>query len=167
MPDLSVVNARHANRWSRALRILYLTIGGGCVLLVGVAVAAPVYQSVIGPPAGEAAYSLLGAICHQYPSRSFWLTDRPTALCVRCIGGYVGLGVAPLLFARLRSVSAAKRLGLGIGLFAFGLADPIAQIVLNYDSLIVTRFSTGLLGGIGVAVLILVFVPTQEVKHPA
>ncbi|HEV8130975.1 MAG TPA: DUF2085 domain-containing protein [Acidobacteriota bacterium] len=37
------------------------------------------------------------AICHQMPSRSFWLFGKPLAVCVRCSGFYFGFLFALIL----------------------------------------------------------------------
>jgi len=35
--------------------------------------------------------SVFASVCHQQPSRSFWMNGAPLAVCERCFGIYAGL----------------------------------------------------------------------------
>ena len=41
-------------------------------------------------------YAAFSSVCHQQPERCWWLLDHPLAVCVRCLGFYVG-AIAALL----------------------------------------------------------------------
>ena len=67
-------------------------------------VAATVLSAVLlGPlvahfkrPEAISIYAAFSSVCHQQPERCWWLLDHPLAVCVRCLGFYVG-AIAALL----------------------------------------------------------------------
>jgi len=122
---------------------------------------APLIQHFAGYPAGENVYALLSPICHQYPTRSFWIFDRPWALCARCSSAYLGLALAAL-FVRPK-YSYLCRAVLGILLVAIAAIDPMLQLYLLYESTNAARLLTGLVGGIG-AFLIIYPIPLRYME---
>ena len=62
------------------------------------AVTAPIIEKIYGYPTGENIYSFFWYVCHQYPTRSFWVLQHPFALCSRCTGGYTGISLAAFIF---------------------------------------------------------------------
>ena len=128
--------------------ILRILFGSFFLALPFFAISAPIYQTVFGYPNGEGIYSFLSPICHQYPTRSLWILNRPFALCSRCFSGYLGLGIG--LFAIRSQYKYLKRLILGIGLFIPGVLDGLIQLWSTYESTNIIRFFTGLSGGLGV-----------------
>ena len=112
------------------------------------AFSAPIIQTTYGYPNGEGIYSILSPICHQYPTRSLWILNRPFALCSRCFSGYFGLGVGFLFF--LSQNNYLKRLIFGVGLLSPGVLDGLMQLWTSYESTNIIRFFTGFSGGLGV-----------------
>ena len=51
---------------------------------------APIFNA-FGFNIGESIYNLLSHICHQHFERVFFVFGHATALCSRCIGGYLGV----------------------------------------------------------------------------
>ena len=47
-------------------------------------------------PEAISIYAAFSSVCHQQPERCWWLLDHPLAVCVRCLGFYVG-AIAGLL----------------------------------------------------------------------
>lgn len=43
-------------------------------------------------------YKFFSSICHQLPERSFYLWGFPLAVCARCLGIYLGFGLALIVF---------------------------------------------------------------------
>ena len=136
--------------------IFEITFRGLIFIIFGtifiLAIIAPVIQTIYGFPKGENIYKLLSPICHQYPTRSLWILERPFALCARCFGGYIGLSFSAMLL-----VSKSKyinRAGIGLLLTFPGIIDGIYQAITNYESSNVIRFTTGLIGGIGLFLII-------------
>jgi|TARA_B100000809_G_scaffold257806_1_gene300031 uncharacterized membrane protein len=116
------------------------------------AISAPIIQTTFGFPNGEGIYSFLSPICHQYPTRSLWILNRPFALCSRCFSGYFGLGIGFLFFRSQNNY--LKRLILGIGLLIPGVLDGLIQLWTSYESTNTIRFFTGFSGGLGVFYII-------------
>lgn len=130
-----------------------ITITAGAAALL--AFFAPVIQTVFLYPSGEGIYSLLHNICHQFPSRSLWITDRPFALCSRCFSGYVGLfsGGAYFLFSK-NKIKPLLMLFLGAFFILPGVLDGFVQALTAYTSTNFTRSFTGIFGGIGISMVI-------------
>lgn len=134
------------------LRIL---LGSMFLGLPFLAISAPVIQTTFGYPNGEGFYSFLSPICHQYPTRSLWVLNRPFALCSRCFSGYLGLSIGFLFFhSQIRYL---KRFFFGIGLLIPGVLDGLIQLWTTYESTNIIRFFTGLSGGLGVFYIIYPF----------
>ncbi|MBT4291537.1 DUF2085 domain-containing protein [bacterium] len=125
-----------------------ITIVAICACLIISAIWAPCIQTWNGYPKGEGTYSFLNNICHQYPTRCFWVTDRPVGLCSRCISGYLGLVIAATVIPMKRKYTA--RLAVGIGLVLCAIMDPLIQLNIVYESTNGIRLLTGGVGGIGV-----------------
>ena len=135
--------------------VLRILIGSFFLALPLLAISAPVIQTAFGYPNGEGIYSFLSPICHQYPTRSMWILNRPFALCSRCFSGYLGLSIG--LFAIRSRYKYYKRLIFGIGLLIPGVLDGIIQLLTTYESTNIIRFFTGLIGGYGVFYIIFPF----------
>lgn len=124
------------------------------------AITAPIIQTTFNYPNGEGIYSMLSPICHQYPTRSLWILNRPFALCSRCFGGYFGLGIGFLLFHS--QYIYLKRLIFGICLLIPGVLDGLIQLWTTYESTNIIRFFTGFSGGLGVFYIIFPFSSFQN-----
>jgi len=134
------------------------------LLFLGVvlsAIVAPILQKIYGHPAGEQIYSFFWHICHQYPTRSFWVLDHPLAICARCTGGYMGVSLAALIlyfdtnlenenFKKIRE----QRFFFGALFLLIGVLDGLCQALGFYDSGNLARFLSGLIGGAGVFLFI-------------
>ena len=123
------------------------------------AAAIPIYQTVFGYPHGEGGYALFSNICHQYPTRSFWITDRPFALSSRCTGGYLGLALSPILFYVSRNqtigkIVSSRRFLVGGFLLAAAIIDPLLEIGGLYETINFHRFVSGAIGGLGLYLLL-------------
>jgi uncharacterized membrane protein len=131
---------------SQRLRLCVATLAFSIALL---AAWAPVIQTVAGAPSGESIYSAFSRICHQYPSRSLWIADRPMALCIRCWGGYLGIALGGAFASRMRGLSVPIQVATGVVLFAAAMVEPALQIYRQATSPGAVRFAAGLVGGLG------------------
>jgi uncharacterized membrane protein len=113
---------------------------------------APFIQHIKGYPSGEWIYSLFSPVCHQYPTRCFWIFERPWALCARCSSAYLGIAIAAVLF-RPR-LSFLRRAILGVFLISIAVIDPILQSRGFYESNNFLRLLTGIVGGFGMFSLV-------------
>lgn len=136
-------------------RALLIALGCCAGTLTLLAIAAPIVQSLYGFPFGESIYSVLSEICHQYPTRSFWIMNRPTALCARCTTAYASLAACCIyLYVAAVPIEANKRVILGFLLLLPGIADGTLQLMTFYTSNNIVRSLTGTAGGIGVALIL-------------
>lgn len=144
------------DRLDITLRVMIFVLYFGIFIL---AFYAPSLQHFAGYPAGESIYAMFSPICHQYPTRSFWVFDRPWALCARCSSAYLGIAIAAL-FLRLR-FSFIKRAAIGTLVIVIVAIDPILQLFGFYESTNYIRLATGLVGGLG-AFLLLYPIPLKR-----
>ena len=136
--------------------LIFTIISGG---IIGMAYLAPVVQELIGFPNGESIYAILSNICHQYPLNSFWVLDRPFAICARCFSAYLAIFITSILFLRNRI-----KLGFitGLILIFFAAVEPISAIATSYESNLFTRGVLGLIGGIGVFNILFFFMDNNQ-----
>ena len=99
----------------------------------------------------EGLYAILRLFCHQIPTRSFWIVGSNLGVCARCFGLYISfLSTWLLLVVRFKRHFLWKW---GIVLIIPILLDGITQNLGLRMSTNYLRFSTGILGGAGVAIL--------------
>ena len=136
--------------------LIFTIISGG---IIGMAYLAPVVQELIGFPNGESIYAILSNICHQYPLNSFWVLDRPFAICARCFSAYLAIFIMSILFLRNRI-----KLGFitGLILIFFAAVEPISAIATSYESNLITRALFGVIGGLGVFNLLFFFMNKKK-----
>ena len=92
--------------------------------------------------------SFFSRLCHQDPSRSFSWIGSPVAVCVRCLGIYLGVPLALLLKAG--KSTAARLLPLALLL---NLIDVAMEALHWHGSLSWPRFALGLVLGLGAGAL--------------
>lgn len=126
---------------SRVSRLIAGGVSGFFLALIGLAVAAPLFNS-------ELLYHFFSAACHQISARCYSVENQPVALCVRCLWIYAGLGLGHLFFAfiRLDEGNSPALLFLSIGLMA---GDVAMETLGFYHSLPIVRSATGFLFGFG------------------
>jgi uncharacterized membrane protein len=127
--------------------ILRLVIGSLFLGIFFLAAYAPIIQGLKGYPAGEEIYTLFRPICHEYPTRSLWILDRPWALCARCSFGYFGVALAALFVKSTKPYR--TRVITGVILLSLAAIDPIVQLFTSYESTNSVRVLSGLIGGCG------------------
>ncbi|MBI1893283.1 MAG: DUF2085 domain-containing protein [Candidatus Rokubacteria bacterium] len=138
-------------------------------VLVAFAIAAPVLESM-RVPAAQPIYRLLSFVCHQIPSRSPMILGSNAGLCFRCLALYTALAVGTLLpldivtrrlgriFKGLPHLLVNHSTVVVAGLFIlFLLIDGLLPMLGWPPSTNPRRVVTGLLGGWGVASLLLVY----------
>jgi uncharacterized membrane protein len=101
----------------------------------------------------ETVYHLLGAICHQAYSRSFWLAGVPIGIYSRCNGIYLGIFLAS--FSGIINFSSINKY-----IFSLLLIFPLAIEKIAFGSSLfsnTTRFIIGFFAGYGVGYLLFTF----------
>lgn len=87
-----------ANPVNQRILAVYLLTILGTVIWLGAIFLAPYLRSR-SSPWQALIYLIFTPVCHQLPSRSFFLFGQPLAVCARCLGIYsgfaLGLGIYP------------------------------------------------------------------------
>jgi uncharacterized membrane protein len=123
-------------------------------MILTTAIFAALGNGFVGYPAGELFYAALFNICHQYPTRSFWIARNPLGICARCTGGYTGVVAAAVLILLWRnSITLGMILSAGIALATVGVGDALLKVLAGLEHENFSRSLTGLLGGMGVLFL--------------
>jgi uncharacterized membrane protein len=140
------------------LRKIVLFASLASISIVMAAAFAPIYQELHGFPSGEKVYSILGHVCHQYPTRSVWILNRPMALCTRCVFGYTGLFIYTIALVYASNLKPKwSRIALGFSLLGLAVIDPLVQLLTVYESTNITRAISGMIGGTAFGMIILPF----------
>jgi uncharacterized membrane protein len=133
---------------SQTARLGLVLLLAGWGVWLGAVLLAPLlarWDSALASPL----YQFFGSICHQQPERSFTLAGHPLAVCHRCLGLYLGLGLGLLtlpLFPRLAGfIENNPRILLATTL---PLLIDVALIGINTPA---SRFATGVLASFPVA----------------
>lgn len=149
----------HPNSCMRSLLVKMLW--SISAMLVISSLAAPVLESFRMPQAGIV-YYCLKYICHQIPSRCFWILDSNAGLCARCFGVYLSFTLCFIfIFFKMPSVSLKLR-RFGVFLTVPLLTDGLAATLTCYTSCNCVRFATGMLFGAGATILYLTIVVRRK-----
>jgi uncharacterized membrane protein len=119
------------------------------VLAVALAPLAAPLLAATHPVATLLIRSFFSRVCHQDPARSFMIEGSPVAVCVRCLGIYLGTAMGALF--RLRRTPAAGLLAVALLLNLF---DAAAAMLHWHGNLPYARFGLGLLLGLGAGVVL-------------
>lgn len=132
----------------RRLARIYFATAAGTALWVAAIVGAPYLRSR-GVGGAGFLYACFAPICHQLPSRSFFLWGFPMAVCARCLGIYAGFSAGVLFFPFRRGFSAPRLPPLKI--FALVslpiLLDTAGNFLKLWNTGSLLRFLTGFLWG--------------------
>ena len=101
-------------------------------------------------------------VCHQDPARSFWIAGAPLAICVRCLGIY--LGVSAGAFLRTTREFALKLCAAGL---ALNVLDIVAEAAALHGNLPLPRFLLGLAAGIALGALLRAAFAETRFRLPA
>ncbi len=84
--------------------LTYLVILAGVIVWCGGILLAPMCTAAGGDGAvvGRALYAFYHPICHQIPSRSYFVAGHPLGVCVRCSSIYAAFLAGTMLFPLLR-----------------------------------------------------------------
>ncbi len=101
-------------------------------------------------------YRFFSYICHQIPSRSFYLENHAFAVCARCFGIYFGLLVGFVVYPFFRSVENTvplPRLWLFVAMFPIAIDWSLGFFGV-WENTHWSRFLTGLILGATCAIFI-------------
>jgi uncharacterized membrane protein len=98
--------------------------------------------------------NILNLICHRKPERSFFIKGYQFPVCARCTGFYISL-IAYFIYVYYFYVDYNLYLLLfAILLLVPAAVDGLTQLLEYRESNNTLRFTTGLLGGLGLGILI-------------
>lgn len=118
--------------------------------LAGLALAAPLLAAE-WPWAGFSIRQFFSVVCHQDPARSFWIAGAPVAVCVRCLGIYLGAAVGAAVVTRVSRRLLLRGLAVALALNVIDIAAEFAGLHGNLPAL---RFGSGMAAGVAVGALV-------------
>ena len=101
-------------------------------------------------------------VCHQDPERSFWIAGAPLAICVRCLGIYLGVSAGAFL-----RTSRELALKLCVAAAALNILDVIAETAALHGNLPLPRFLLGLAAGMALGALLRAAFDETRFRLPA
>jgi uncharacterized membrane protein len=126
------------------------------LFLVTISVLSPYFETRLMVKEFEFASFFLKKICHQYPSRSFYIFGSNIGLCARCFTLYLTLTFYCILFSFFELKLRAKfKWIISISLIIPLLADGLTQYYGLRHSNNFLRFITGVLAGSGLSIIFL------------
>ncbi|HEY6188215.1 MAG TPA: DUF2085 domain-containing protein [Pyrinomonadaceae bacterium] len=137
--------------------VVWATVTGIALGLVGLIIAAPLLMAHGHTALGLAIYDGFGKLCHQLPERSLHLEGNKLAVCSRCLGLYAGFALSVLLYPLARSlnrVDTPRRLWLLLAALPIGVDWTLGFFDL-WANTHLSRFMTGALFSAVAAVYIL------------
>lgn len=118
------------------------------------AVLSPYFETNLMVGEYKLANSVLGKICHQYPSRCFYVFGSNMGLCARCFSVYSAMFILCFLFVFFDMSGSLKcRSVIALSLFIPLLFDGITQYFSLRESNNLLRLLTGFLAGIGISII--------------
>ncbi len=105
-----------------------------------------------GMEASQKIFAILGLLCHQRPTRCFWIFESPMGLCARCFPFYLSLLVTSffVLHTNTRKILWKWGFPLLIPILLDGISQQMGlRISTNF-----LRAITGLMGGVGIGILV-------------
>ncbi|MBD3415184.1 MAG: DUF2085 domain-containing protein [Candidatus Aminicenantes bacterium] len=92
---------------NKTIRNVFAWTLGGISAWLMVIFSAP-YLKNLDLPLSAFLYSIFSPICHQNPTRCFYLFGNPLAVCTRCLGIYFGFFLGTLLFPLINGLTTVK-----------------------------------------------------------
>ena len=98
--------------------------------------------------------NIFNIICHRKPERSFFISGHQFPVCARCTGFYITL-ILYFVYTYFFFVDYSPFLiMLAVILLVPAILDGATQLFSLHESNNTLRFTTGLLGGLGLGILI-------------
>jgi len=113
------------------------------------ALSAPLLAAFGSTLAAFAVLQFFSAVCHQDPARSFWIAGAPIAVCIRCLGIYLGAVAGAWITAPRRAI-----LGLLAATALVSLLDYFAESAGLHGNWPLLRSALGGILGAGLGALV-------------
>lgn len=128
--------------------ILLPSILFGC--LAAISALAPIFEECGFYSISNQFYGILSNICHQYPTRSLWLVNRPMGLCSRCFALYASFSISLIFLSKPKK---RRRVGLACLLFLPLISDGLLQYYGIRESVNLVRVISGTLFGVAASIV--------------
>ena len=118
--------------------------------LAVISLLAPIFEECFFYSISNHFYKALSGICHQFPSRSLWIVNRPMGLCSRCFTLYASFSISMLfipLFKKDKNILIISFLLLPL------ILDGLFQYYGIRGSDNLTRIFSGILFGVSASVI--------------
>ena len=116
---------------------------------VSLILSAPIAKEIGFSGFADSVYRFFGYLCHQMPSRSFYINEHPFAVCTRCFGFYGGFFFGIVIYPFVRNLRDTKPLP-RFWLFAAMIPMSVDWSLTFFDiweNTHYSRFITGLILG--------------------
>ena len=137
-------------------RTLYFLVFSGALFLVGTALGPGLFGH-ISIPYVSWQFDVFHLLCHQDPSRSFFLNGSQLAVCARCIGIYsfflIGWTLIPLI-AKLMNIKSRYYFRFLIGTIILNLIDVLGNLFQVWTNTNESRLFLGALFGLSSALIL-------------
>jgi uncharacterized membrane protein len=122
-----------------------------------ISILAPIFEECGFYSISNPFYNILSNICHQYPTRSLWVMNRPMGLCSRCFALYASFSLSLIFIPKPRE---KRSIGLAC-LFSLPLiSDGLLQYYGIRESANLARVASGTLFGVGASIVYACFALT-------
>jgi uncharacterized membrane protein len=118
--------------------------------LAVISLLAPIFEEYFFYTISNHFYNVLSGICHQFPSKSLWIVNRPMGLCSRCFTLYASFSISILfvpLFKKDKDIFIISFLLLPL------ILDGLFQYYGIRGSNNLTRIFSGILFGVAASVI--------------
>ena len=118
---------------------------------------APIGEANNFPGVSNSIYTFFSYLCHQMPSRSFYLDGHALAVCSRCFGVYFGLLFGFIVYPIFRNINETEpfsRIWLFLALIPIGIDWSLGAFGI-WENTHWSRFFTGMILGAACAVFII------------
>ena len=118
--------------------------------LAVISLLAPIFEEYFSCSISYHFYTVLSGICHQFPSKSLWIVNRPMGLCSRCFALYASFSTSMLfipLFKKDKNILIISFLLLPL------ILDGLFQYYGIRGSDNLTRIFSGILFGVSASVI--------------
>ena len=124
------------------------------IFIITSAILSPYFETNLMVNEYQLTNSLLGKICHQYPSRCFYLFGSNMGLCARCFSVYASIFIFCIFFIFFDIKASLKsKCIIAFTLCMPLLLDGVTQFYGLRESTNFLRLISGFLAGIGVSIV--------------
>ncbi len=124
------------------------------IVILLFAILSPYFETHLMVKEYQLTNSILGKICHQFPSRCFYIFDSNMGLCARCFSIYFGMLILCSFSIFIEtSINLKNCFIIGLSLIIPLILDGVTQYLTIRESDNFLRLFTGISAGAGIAII--------------